>query len=139
MADGKDKDGVWRTICGRRIFIRKGQSLTDAMRKSGKVDGKVEKSEKLEKGFIKVQLFGVDYSSKTDKQLNKSRKSHQKQIEKHDFKLKHPEKFYKNWGEMPLQEKNGRLKQWQKEIKNFKNQIKFIDKEFEKRGHHNED
>jgi len=36
MADGKDKDGVWRTICGRRIFIRKGQSLTDAMRESGK-------------------------------------------------------------------------------------------------------
>ncbi len=31
-----EKDGVWRMIRGRRVFIRKGQSLTDAMRESGK-------------------------------------------------------------------------------------------------------
>lgn len=30
------KDGVWRTISGRRVFIRNGQSLTDAMRENGK-------------------------------------------------------------------------------------------------------
>ena len=36
MADDKESGGVWRTVCGRRIFIRKGQSLTDAMRESGK-------------------------------------------------------------------------------------------------------
>lgn len=30
--------GVWRTISGRRVFIRNGQSLTDAMRESGKFD-----------------------------------------------------------------------------------------------------
>ena len=28
--------GVWRTIAGRRIFIANGQSLTEAMTKSGK-------------------------------------------------------------------------------------------------------
>ena len=32
----KDEDGVWRTIGGRRVFIRKGQSLSDAMKESGK-------------------------------------------------------------------------------------------------------
>ena len=32
MAD----EGVWRTIGGRRVFIRTGESLTDAMAKSGK-------------------------------------------------------------------------------------------------------
>ncbi len=31
-----EEDGVWRTICGRKVFINKGQSLTDAMRESGK-------------------------------------------------------------------------------------------------------
>lgn len=31
-----DENGVWRTISGRRVFIRDGQSLTDAMRESGK-------------------------------------------------------------------------------------------------------
>lgn len=31
-----DEGGVWRTISGRRVFIRHGQTLTDAMRESGK-------------------------------------------------------------------------------------------------------
>lgn len=31
-----EDDGVWRTVGGRRIFIRTGQDLSSAMRKSGK-------------------------------------------------------------------------------------------------------
>lgn len=48
----EDEDGVWKTIRGRRIFIRKGESLTDAMRKSGKFeihgpdDPKIKKANK---------------------------------------------------------------------------------------------
>lgn len=30
------EDGVWRTVGGRRIFIKEGQSLTEAMKESGK-------------------------------------------------------------------------------------------------------
>lgn len=30
------EDGVWRTVAGRRIFIKEGQSLTEAMKNSGK-------------------------------------------------------------------------------------------------------
>lgn len=37
MANNYDSsDGVWRTIGGRRVFIRNGQSLGDAMKESGK-------------------------------------------------------------------------------------------------------
>lgn len=36
-----DEDGVWRTICGRRVFIKNGQNLTDAMKESGKFDKEV--------------------------------------------------------------------------------------------------
>lgn len=32
----QEKNGVWRTIRGRRIFIEEGQSLSEAMKKSGK-------------------------------------------------------------------------------------------------------
>lgn len=39
-------DGVWRTVKGRRIFIEEGQSLSDAMRKSGKFEDL--KNKKLE-------------------------------------------------------------------------------------------
>lgn len=31
-----EQDGVWRTIGGRKVFIRTGQSLSDAMKESGK-------------------------------------------------------------------------------------------------------
>ena len=31
-----ESEGVWRTIGGRRVFIRKGQSLSEAMKDSGK-------------------------------------------------------------------------------------------------------
>lgn len=38
--------GVWRTVGGRRIFIKEGQSLSDAMKKSGKFkDGKKKMSD----------------------------------------------------------------------------------------------
>ena len=30
------EDGVWRTVGGRRIFIKDGESLASAMKKSGK-------------------------------------------------------------------------------------------------------
>jgi tRNA G26 N,N-dimethylase Trm1 len=36
------EDGVWRTVGGRRIFIKEGQSLTEAMKNSGKFESKKE-------------------------------------------------------------------------------------------------
>lgn len=35
----QEPDGFWRTVSGRRIFIAKGQSLSDAITKSGKFKG----------------------------------------------------------------------------------------------------
>ena len=36
MVKYNDTDGVWRTVGGRRIFIRNGQNLASAMKESGK-------------------------------------------------------------------------------------------------------
>ena len=36
MATFNGKNGVWRTVGGRHIFIANGQSLKDAMKASGK-------------------------------------------------------------------------------------------------------
>lgn len=44
------EDGVWRTVAGRRIFIKNGQSLTDAMKNSGKFE-KNNLQAKLKKQF----------------------------------------------------------------------------------------
>src|SRR5574344_1273823 len=46
------EDGVWRTVGSRRIFIKDGQSLSDAMRNSGKFEEKDVKT-KLKKQFDK--------------------------------------------------------------------------------------
>ena len=42
MNNYDEKDGVWRTVGGRRIFIRNGQSLSEAMIESGKFGNQVE-------------------------------------------------------------------------------------------------
>jgi hypothetical protein len=49
------EDGVWRTVAGRRIFIKNGQSLTDAMKNSGKYK-KNNLQERLKKQFKKSKI-----------------------------------------------------------------------------------
>lgn len=64
-----DEGGIWRTISGRRVFIRDGQSLTDAMKESGKFEP--EKSQKTIKGQYKEteNMNEYDYFSKEQEQF----------------------------------------------------------------------
>ena len=41
------EDGVWRTIGGRRVFIKDGQSLASAMKESGKFSNKQTENKKI--------------------------------------------------------------------------------------------
>lgn len=54
-----EQKGVWRTIMGRKVFIADGQSLTDAMRASGKFTDKV--------------LAAVDENEKDEKKQNRKK------------------------------------------------------------------
>ena len=62
-----EENGVWRTIGGRRIFIKDGEDLETAMKKSGKFDRyndeKKEKIVKLErkKDELNEKLDNLDY------------------------------------------------------------------------------
>ncbi len=38
--DFVEENGVWRTVGGRRIFIKEGQDLASAMKESGKFSKK---------------------------------------------------------------------------------------------------
>ena len=49
MAEYNGKQGVWRTIGGRRIFIADGEDLQTAMKNSGKFKNKKEKDDGLPK------------------------------------------------------------------------------------------
>lgn len=46
-----EAEGVWRTVGGRRIFIKNGQSLSEAMIESGKFAKKDKLSSALEQGY----------------------------------------------------------------------------------------
>ena len=46
-----DAGGVWRTVGGRRIFIKDGQDLEDAMRESGKFENNNKKFDELKEKF----------------------------------------------------------------------------------------
>jgi len=60
-----DIGGVWRTIGGRRVFIKNGQSLSEAMIESGKFKNlreeyKKDKEEKEQKGIKEISYIGQD-------------------------------------------------------------------------------
>lgn len=57
-----DEGGVWRTISGRRIFIKNGQSLIEAMKSSGKF--LESKSNKVQSHLTDEQLAQFTYSEK---------------------------------------------------------------------------
>ena len=46
-----DIGGVWRTIGGRRVFIKTGKSLSEAMKESGKFKTK----KKEEKNYREIE------------------------------------------------------------------------------------
>lgn len=76
-------NGVWRTVKGRRIFIKDGQSLTDAMKESGKFTSNRNK----------------EIQEKLRQQFNKNEKVKRKSLETFEDKLeyidKNQDKLYK--------------------------------------------
>lgn len=62
----EEEDGVWRTVKGRRIFIRNGEDLETAMRNSGKFNKsqnsnrkEPQKSQKSYNDWLtRTKLFG---------------------------------------------------------------------------------
>ena len=61
------ENGVWRTVGGRRIFIKEGQDLASAMKESGKfknkTDEQIKKLEKLEnkKDELENKINNLNY------------------------------------------------------------------------------
>ena len=70
-----EENGVWRTVGGRRIFIKEGQDLASAMKESGKFKGKtdeqIKKVEKLENKKDDLNYEEVkEYTNKDVEKLN---------------------------------------------------------------------
>src|SRR5574344_879895 len=95
------EEGVWRTVGGRRIFIKEGQSLSDAMRNSGKF----ENSQK-------------DVKTKLKKQFDKNKEKQSDKQEKRIDTLKEREEKEKQLKEQKIKEIEQRRKQLEEDIKN---------------------
>lgn len=74
-------DGIWRTVGGRKIFIKNGQSLSDAMIKSGKFNNKYKKyyTKKLD------SIVMAKYSNKKVKTMYVFDENHYYLIENKDY------------------------------------------------------
>ncbi len=57
MATLNGKQGVWRTVGGRRIFIADGEDLETAMRNSGKFNISLDK---LNEKYKSILLFPIE-------------------------------------------------------------------------------
>ncbi|MEG0292377.1 MAG: hypothetical protein RR495_06550 [Anaerovoracaceae bacterium] len=57
----------------------------------------------------------VDAVKKTDNQLEKSIKSHIKQVEFHQKKINNPDKYVEGWDTLTHKEKAGNIKKWEKD------------------------
>lgn len=77
MTKYDESDGVWRTVGGRRIFIREGQSLSDAMKNSDKFE-KSKKDKKLKEDVKQLNETSEKNKQKESKQLEKN-------IEEYDY------------------------------------------------------
>lgn len=67
----EDIGGVWRTIGGRRVFIKEGQDLASAMKESGKFKKTINQTKKEKKVTYKEYVYknGYDYEKENEKTL----------------------------------------------------------------------
>ena len=108
MKEADEKNGIWRTIGGRRIFIRKGENLTDAMKRSGKfkIHGPNDpKIKKANKPYEKEDAKRAKQYEK-DQELRKIIQKNEKELRKRLEQMKKSGEFKEILGEPGPTEKS---------------------------------
>lgn len=137
MEKFNEGDGVWRTIGGRRVFIRTGQSLSDAMRESGKFktkSGKVKKedsSKEAKEENIDKEEKNLSRAEKNKGLYEQLEKEQKKDISTNDAVKDFLQADTGNWNSM---NQNQRDKQCEKILNDFEKKYgnKLEDKDFRK-------
>lgn len=83
---------------------------------------------KNEEGNVKMNLdlqrfAESDLRKQSTASIQKGIASFRERIQEHDYKIKHPEEFYPDWGFVSEKIKSGRIAHWKKEISNFQGSI----------------
>ena len=105
-----DDDGVWRTIGGRRVFIKNGQSLPNAMKASGKFDKEIKQNkERIEK----LSFYDVldEYFQNGEDNIGKVILNERYIVKNHDEEIENAHWLVKKFGYdlelLPETNKNG--------------------------------
>lgn len=119
----EDEDGVWRTVSGRRIFISNGESLVEAMKKSGKFKKKMHgpndpKIKKANKPYEKEDAKRAKQYEK-DQELRKTIQN-KKELRKRLEQMKKSGKFKDILGEPRDTEKEAFKKKYSESFENWK-------------------
>lgn len=119
----EDEDGVWRTVSGRRIFISNGESLVEAMKKSGKFKKKMHgpndpKVKKANKPYEKEDAKRAKQYEK-DQELRKTIQN-KKELRKRLEQMKKSGKFKDILGEPKDTEKEAFKKKYSESFDNWK-------------------
>ncbi len=113
-----EEDGVWRTIGGRRVFIRKGQSMSEAMKESGKFKSGKKEETKEEKTKVDKNLEEDIQEEETNKKQDISKKLDQETEDLSDYdKYNLAVSKLEDAGEMQPEEK----KYWEKVKNEYQN------------------
>lgn len=92
-----DIGGVWRTVSGRRIFIKEGQDLTSAMKESGKFKYKnsdIKKSNldiKAEKIVTKMSSNDIDPKKEYDEWQQRIKEQEKNEYELYKRAIENPD------------------------------------------------
>lgn len=83
---------------------------------------------------MNIQLFAEkDLVNQTIDQLHSGIESFEEQIREHEYKIAHPNEFYDDWELVSETIRFGRLRHWEKELRNFRESIQNRKDEIEKR------
>lgn len=108
-----------------KIEERKGKNLSDLGRfnvnsydRTIQEYVSVDQSQVVKDALAGTRHAGVymDAVSKTKKQLQKSIISRTAEVERHAEKIKHPERYVKDWDSQDIRYRNGLLKKWEKDM-----------------------
>ena len=84
---------------------------------------------------LNLQLFAEeDIKNQSSTSLKKAIRKYEKRIQEHEQKIANPEAAVDDWNADSEQQKKGTIKHWQKEIRNFQENINDRIEELKKRG-----
>lgn len=116
--------------------------------RKGKIKEQSEFTNDDSRGIIKkksgalemnLQFFAEeDIKKQESNSLKRGINSYEKQIEKHQKYIANPEAYISDWDSKSENEKNGLIKHWNKEIRNFNNSIQDRIDELKRRGDYDE-